>query len=451
MPDPYEVRIPLRTEGISLPELDFDGFEMRETSRSRQGDRQEGAKEFELVASFEAEPDEREEKKAEMHERAQKLAQIISFLTSRGIVAETPLKTYRADKHIQLTEESGTTVIPSGWEGFFVDLFEALEDTDEIDEEVMRALRWYATGLASEHPTDRFLMFWLALEIQADPEGKSPEEIDPDVDEPVEQAMQAVRDEIKSNYVKGRVNQFIAERIRDESIPEAVARELRATLGEDHPSVHDGLEDEMKSFQGDRSNLVHDGVPIDDVKTKAGTLESHNRLLLKRKLDPIFAEDYNSDKFPDATAVPRISALQTILADYPDGLTKSELREEAFAATRDFDKAAQIIELTAPIHDPKNMGIVEEERDGETIYKLADNGLMFECPVCSDEFETAFILTRHLTDADAEEREEGMEYHSGEHGEWRADHGMVRDRREMREVEAWTHESREELMVDGEK
>jgi hypothetical protein len=451
MPDPYEVRIPLRTEGISLPEIDFDGLEMRETSRSQREDRREGDKEFELVASFEAEPEDREEKKTEMHERAQKLAQIISFLTSRGVVAETPLKTYRADKRVQLTEESGTTVIPSGWDGFFVDLFETLEGTDEIDEEVIRALRWYAAGLVSEHYTDRFLMFWLALEIQADPQEKSPEEIDPDVENPVEQAMQAVRDEIESNYIKGRVNGFIAERIRDESIPEAVAREIRETLGEDHSSVHNGLESEMKSFQKDRSNLVHDGVPIDDVKDKAGTLESHNRLLLKRKLDPIFTGEYDSGMFPDATAVPRVEALQIILAEHPDGLTKDELRKEAFAATRDFEKAAQIVGLTAPIHDLENMGVVGEEHDGETIYKLADDGPMFECPVCGDEFETLFVLTRHLTDADAEEGDEGMEYHSGEHGEWRAGHGMAEDRWEMREVESWTHERREELMVDNTK
>jgi len=60
-------------------------------------------------------------------------------------------------------------------------------------------------------------------------------------------------------------------------------------------------------------------------------------------------------------------------------------------------------------------------------------------------------ITRHLTDADAEEGDEGMEYHSGEHGEWRAGHGMAEDRREMREVESWTHERREELMIDNTK
>ena len=217
MPDSYEVRIPLRTEGISLPEIDFDGLEVRETSRSQREDRREGDKEFELIANFEAEPENGEEKKSEMHERAQKLAQILSFLTGHGVVAETPLKTYRADKRVQLTEESGTTVIPSDWEGFFIDLFEALESTEEISEEVIRALRWYAAGLVSEHHTDRFLMFWLALEIQADPQEKSPEEIDPDVEDPVEQAMQAVREEIESNYIKSRVNGFIAERIRDDS------------------------------------------------------------------------------------------------------------------------------------------------------------------------------------------------------------------------------------------
>lgn len=450
MPDPYEVRIPLQTEGIALPEIDFDGLEIRETTRSQNEDRQQGDKDFELIAHFEAEPEEREDKKAEIHERAQQLAQIISFLTSRGVVAETPLKTYRADKTVQITDMSGTTIIPSGWDSFFIDLFEALERTDEINEEVIRGLRWYAAGLASEHSTDRFLMFWLALEIQARPQEKLPEDIDPDVDDPVGQAMQAVRDEVKSDYVKGRVNQFIAERIRDESIPEAVAREIRETLGEDHPSVHDELESEMKDFQRDRSNLVHDGVPIDDVKDKAGTLESHNRLLLKRKLDAIFIDEYDSDKFPDATAVPRVTSLQIILADHPDGLTKDELRKEAFAATRDFEEAAQIVGLTAPIHDLGNMGVVEEERDGETVYKLANDGPRFECPVCGDEFETLFILTRHLTDADAEEGEEGMNYHSGEHGEWRAAQGLARNRREMREVEAWTHDRREELMTEEE-
>lgn len=408
-----------------MPEIAFDGLEISETTRSQNEDRRQGDKDFELIAHFEAEPEEREDKKAEMHERAQQLAQIISFLTSRGVVTETPLKTYRADKTVQITDMSGTTIIPSGWDSFFIDLFEVLERTDEINEEVIRVLRWYAAGLASEHSTDRFLMFWLALEIQARPQEKSPEDIDPDVDDPVGQAMQTVRDEVKSDYVKGRVNQFIAERIRDESIPEAVAREIRETLGEDHPSVHDRLESEMKDFQRDRSNLVHDGVPIDDVKDKTGTLESHNRLLLKRKLDPIFIDEYDSDKFPDATAVPRVTSPQIILADHPDGLTKDELRKEAFAATRDFEKAAQIVGLTTPIHNLENMGVVEEERDGETVYKLANDGPIFECPVCGDEFETLFILTRHLTDADAEEGEEGMNYHSGEHGEWRVAQGLA--------------------------
>lgn len=94
------------------------------------------------------------------------------------------------------------------------------------------------------------------------------------------------------------------------------------------------------------------------------------------------------------------------------------------------------------------MGVVEEERDGETVYKLADDGPKFECPVCGDEFETLFVLTRHLTDADAEEGDEGMDYLAGEHGEWRADRGIAEERREMRKVESWTHEHREELMVD---
>lgn len=69
------------------------------------------------------------------------------------------MKTYRADNRVQITRQSGYTVIPNGWEDFFVDLYEALEESDEIDEEVIRALRWFTTGVASEHHTDRFLAF----------------------------------------------------------------------------------------------------------------------------------------------------------------------------------------------------------------------------------------------------------------------------------------------------
>lgn len=68
MPDPYEVRIPLRTKEIALPEFDVNGLEVRETTRSRNEDRNEHDKEFELIASFEAEWEERDEKRSEMHE-----------------------------------------------------------------------------------------------------------------------------------------------------------------------------------------------------------------------------------------------------------------------------------------------------------------------------------------------------------------------------------------------
>lgn len=175
-------------------------------------------------------------------------------------------------------------------------------------------------------------------------------------------------------------------------------------------------------------------------------MESYNRLLLKQKLDPIFTGEYDSELFPDATMVPRGTALQIILADHPDGLTKEELRKEAFAATRDFEQAARIVELLGPAHDLENLGIVED-----TVYKLDRDDPMFICPVCGDEFEVLFDLTRHLTDADAEETDEGMDYHSGDHGEWRADQGLANDRREWREIDAWTTENREELLVDNEK
>lgn len=451
MPDPYKVRIPLRTEGIALPEFEVNDLEVRETNRSRSEERKNSDKDFELIASFEAEPEERDQKTAEMHERAQRLAQIISFLTSRGVVAETPMKTYRADKEVQVTQMSGTTVVPSDWDDFFIDLYEALETSEEISKEVLRALRWYATGLASEHYTDRFLAFWLALEIQAKPKKKSAEEIDPDVENPVDQAMDAMRDEIESDYIKSRVNHFISERIRDESIPEAVAREIRETLGDNHSTVHEGLENQIKSFQRDRSNLVHDGESIEDVKNKASTLESYNRLLFKRKLDPIFSEEYDSNKFPDATSVSRVTSLYIILADHPNGLTEDELRKEAFAATRDFEKTAEIMGLTAPIHDFESIGIVEDDRDGETVYKLDGDGPLFGCPACGDEFKDLFLLTRHLSDTDVEETDDGIDYHSGEHGEWRAEQGLAGDEREMREIDSWTTQRREELIVDQEE
>ena len=443
MANPYEVRIPLRTEGISLPEIEVDRLKVRETSRSRHEERRIGDKDFELVANFEAEPEEKEKKRTEMHRRSQRLAQIISFLTNRGVIAETPMKTYRADNNIQVTAESGTTNIPSDWGDFFVDIYESIDDTDEIGESVMRALRWYATGLASEHHTDRFLSFWLALEIQAESQRKDPEEIDPEVDKPVEQAMEVVREEVKSNKVKMRVNQYISERIRDESIPEAVAREIQETLNENHPRVPDKIEGQMKDFQRDRSNLVHHGESIDDVKSKAGTLESYNKSLLKRKLDPIFSGEYDSNKFPDAAIVDRVTSLQIILADHPDGLTEEELRKEAFAATRDFRKAAEIIGLTTPIHELED--IVEERRNDETVYKLNGTGPIFVCPVCDEEFKEIFLLTRHLTDTDAEDVNDKRDYHTGEHGTWREKQGLAKDNRELWEVDSWAHENREEL------
>ncbi|QRV17438.1 hypothetical protein JMJ58_21010 (plasmid) [Haloterrigena salifodinae] len=446
MTDPYEVRIPLRTENISLPQFDVNGLEVRETARSGSEDRRDSDKDFELIASFEAAREERDEKKGGMHERAQRLGHIISFLTGQGVVAETPLKTYRSDKRVQVTETSGTTVVPNDWGDFFIDIYTALEKANEIDEEVLRALRWYTTGVASEHHTDRFLAFWLALEIQAESQEKSANEIDPDVEEPVEQAMAAVRKNIESNYVKSRVNDFIAEYIRDETIPEAIAQEILDILGENHSTADEELESKIKSLQNDRSNLVHHGKPIDDVKRKATTLESYNRLLLKRKLDPIFSDDYDSDKFPEAAEVPLGTALQIILADHPDGLTKEELRKEAFAATRDFEQAARIVELIGPAHDLENLGIVED-----TVYKLDSDGPVFVCPVCDDEFEVEFSLTRHLADADSEETDEGGDYHSGEHGEWRAEKGLAENQREWRKVDAWITEHREEVMVENEE
>ncbi|WP_162989904.1 hypothetical protein [Natronorubrum halophilum] len=443
MPDSYEVRIPIRTESISLPEFNVNGLKVRETPRSRSEDRRASDKRFEFIANFQAEQDERDEKTKEMHERAQRLSHIISFLTGHGVVAETPLKTYRPDSRVRITETSGATVIPSDWENFFVDLYEVLEESDEIDTEILRALRWFTRGLASEHPTDRFLAFWLALEIQVKAQEKSADEIDPNVEDPVEQAMEAMRNGIESDYVKSRVNQFIAEAIRDETIPEAIAREIRETLGENHSIVNNELEGKIRSFQSDRSDLVHDGDPIDEVKSKASTLESYNRLLLKRKLDPVFVEEYGSDMFPDATEVPRATALQIILADNPDGLTKAELRKEAFAATRDFQQTARIVELLGPHHDLENLGIVED-----SVYKLDRDGPVFVCPVCGDEFEVVFALIRHLTDADAVETDEGMDYHSGEHGEWRADQELAENKREWREVDSWVTKRREKLRAD---
>lgn len=371
MSKPYEIRIPLRTEGITLPETDFEEFKIQETMRSRMGE-SPTYKTFELVAGFDAEANEVEKKKSEIYQRAQTLAQVLSFLTCHGIVAETPWKTYRTDQSVQHIRESTTFPIPREMDGLLVNIFSSVKESDELDDGTMRALRWYALGLASERPKDRLIMFWFTLENQSTPKEISKQKQGPEFLEAVEHAEDVIKGEVKENDVRSRLIQFIKEKLREESIPEAVAREIKETLGEDHPRVAGDLQEEMRVCQKARSNIVHKGFTHQDEEELAKKLESYSRFVLQRKLSPVFRGKYESKHFPAATTASNPQILEMILADYPQGLTENELLKEAFTATRDIRKAARAAAFARSPKAEIRPGVAEKKEDGNKVYFLKE-------------------------------------------------------------------------------
>ncbi|MDS0300916.1 HEPN domain-containing protein [Halogeometricum sp. S1BR25-6] len=369
MSKPYEVRIPLRTEGITLPEIDLEEFKIQETTRSRM-DESLTYKTFELVAGFDAEANEVEERRSEIYQRAQRLAQILSFLTCHGIVAETPWKTYRSDQSVQHIRESAIFPMPREMNGLLFNIFTSVEESNEIDEGTMRALRWYALGLASERPKDRLIMFWFTLENQSKPKEISKQKQGHEFVEAVEHAEDVVKDEIKENDVRSRLIEFLKRDLRWESIPEAVAREVKETLGNDHPRIADDLEEEMKACQTARSDLVHNGSTDKNEEELANKLESYCRFVLQRKLSPVFRGKYESKHFPAATTASNPQILEMILANYPQGLTENELLKEAFTATRDMRKAARAAAFAKSPEAETRPGVAEKKEDGNQVYFL---------------------------------------------------------------------------------
>lgn len=494
MPASYETRIPIRVDEVEFPSFEVRGLELQETQQSRKEDRDRSDREFELIARFEAEPENHDEQKEQKHQQALRLGELITLLTEHSVVAETPLKSYRTDRTVQVTDISGTDAFPEDLIGYLRDLFDNLEttieSTDDIAEDTLRSLRWYTTGLAANDETDQFLAFWLALEIIAErQEREQPniqsrashamqtirthvqsqdmiDEIESFIDRQVtedvgisdadaDQAMDAVVRNVNDDYIKQRVNDFISKEIKHddynrESTAEAIEREVRETVGEEHSLVHMGMLSELSTWEDDRNALVHAGVPIENPAEKVPRMERYLKTVLRHKLDPIFTGHYASSIYPDADEVPETTALRTVLREAGQPLTAEEVEREIFAASRDIRTVREVRQLLdGHLVDLDDLGIQETTFQGDTAYEFVGQEIRFECPVCPDQFDSSYQLARHLAEEDFQDTSDGPDYHVGDHGEWREDEGLPCERRELHGIERWVLDNEDEVLVDN--
>lgn len=331
---------------------------------------------------------------------------------------------------------SGTTVFPHEWYEHIETIFDNLESNVPADDEILRSLRWYSRSTIQDDDTDAFLSLWLSLEILSDKQKKTIPELDSDSGDPVEEGMEAIRQNVDSTYLKQEINSFIAERLRDESIPESIERELRETLGEQHSIVGEGLLPRLKQMQRDRSNLVHDGEPIDDLKNKKSRLDRIVRFLLKSKLDTVFTGEYDSDFFWEGPQIPFENTLHLVMSQYDRPLELDEIEKEVVAANRDIQVLEEAMEaFSSSTHE--KIG-VEEVEDGK--YQFVGYGYTIGCPVCDEGFETRYLLAYHLAWSDVD-RESGSDFHEGAHGSWREDEGFPADEPATNAIEGWIQDS----------
>jgi len=215
MPAPYETRIPIRVDEVEFPSFEVRGLELQETQQSRKEDRDRGDREFELIARFKAEPENHDEQKSQKHQQALRLGELITLLTEHSVVAKTPLKSYRTDRHVQVTDISGTDAFPEDLIGYLQGLFDNLEttieSTDDIAEDTLRSLRWYTTGLAADDETDQFLAFWLALEILAERQERE----QPNIQSRASHVMQTIRTHVQSQDMIDEIEGFIDRQVTE--------------------------------------------------------------------------------------------------------------------------------------------------------------------------------------------------------------------------------------------
>ncbi|WP_135855210.1 HEPN domain-containing protein [Halorussus salinus] len=495
MSNPYGVRIPLRlAPDFQLPNVQTSNLTIRKVTGSGDSD---SDPDYEILAEFSANTDEVDEKKQEMYKEATNLGELFSFVSGKGVVTGPPHKPYRQDKTVQVTATGGTFNYPKAWAEFIVDLYENFKATD-FDESTKNAMRWYSSGLSRENPTDRFLSFWLALEILSDKynvgdptvsknlkreakraikEARSAiqseltqdaadiisEEVErfvkrdllnePGVrDDEIETAREAVVDNISSTAMKGKISTFLANELGSHNedhgdIVDAIVELLRNTLGRGHPEVTEDLPKEIGTLYGSRNGLVHEGTPIENVHQKADQLEEFVCLVLKRRLDPVFIGEYDSSYFPESEFFYFDENLvQVLLHDEQRVLTENELFQRILAAKRVLRSNRRIGYLIADVMNADHLGIEVEESNGTKTFEYIGTNQSFECPVCGEMFDGTFFLARHLVKTDSIlstslNRNRGV----GNHAKWLLENDLPVDHIGLKETYDWVDRNREEL------